>query len=190
MLVPSVVSSWHICATTDIAIRSYARNLYVQPSVYGIGHPTPIRSLPDALGSVGGGRDRLVFVNNGFVGGDIERVITDVADLARTTVNAEILTTEDELRDVCRSSLRGVSTCIAAAVFYSSPKEGPDGIWNYSVRADGALGERINVDQTDNDEEIYVLPFQYSIDKAIVSVNTTVDQSAFPAEVRLSPCLE
>ncbi|KAL1867032.1 hypothetical protein Plec18167_008823 [Paecilomyces lecythidis] len=166
-----------------IIFISYARNLFVQPSVYGIGHPTPIRSFPDALGSVGGGRDKLVFVNNGFVGGDIERVITGVANPARTTVNVEILTTEDELRDVCRSSLRGVSTCIAAAVFYSSPKEGPDGIWNYSVRADGALGERINVDQTDNDEEIYVLPFQYSIDTAIVSVNTTVDQSAFPAEI-------
>ncbi|GAD91978.1 ABC transporter [Paecilomyces variotii No. 5] len=166
-----------------IIFISYARNLFVQPSVYGIGHPTPIRSFADALNSVGGGRDKLVFVNNGYVGGDIQRVITQVAEPARATVNVEVLTTEDELRDVCRSSLRGVSTCIAAAVFYSSPQEGPDGIWNYSIRADGALGERINVDQTNNDQEIYILPFQYSIDKAIVSVNTTVEQSAFPAEI-------
>ncbi|KAJ9227162.1 hypothetical protein DTO027B5_830 [Paecilomyces variotii] len=166
-----------------IIFISYARNLFVEPSVYGIGHPTPIRSLADALGSVGGGRDKLVFVNNGFVGGDIERVITEVAEPARATANVEILTAESELRDVCRSSLRGVSTCIAAAVFYSSPQEGPQVIWNYSVRADGALGQRINVDASANDEEIYVLPFQYSIDRAIASVNTTIDQSALPTQV-------
>lgn len=174
--------------TTNTGIRSYARNFFVEPSVYGIGHPTAIRSFADALSSVGGGRDKLVFVNNGFVGGDIEQVISEVSEPAKSAaaVKVEVLTTEDELRDVCRSSLRGVSTCIAAAVFYSSPQEGPYGIWNYSVRVDGALGERINVDKSNNDDEIYVLPFQHTIDKAIASLNTTIDQSALPAEVWLS----
>jgi hypothetical protein len=170
---------------TDTGIRSYARNFFVEPSVYGIGHPIPIRFFADALSSVGGGRDKLIFVNNGFVGGDIERVISKVSESAKsaTAVKVEILTTENELRDVCRSSLRGVSTCIAAAVFYSSPQEGPYGIWNYSVRVDGALGERINVDRSNNDDEIYVLPFQHSIDKTIAGLNTTIDQAALPEEV-------
>lgn len=133
-----------------------------------------------------GSRDKVVFVNNGFVGGDIERVIAQVAEPVKARgEKVEILSSESELRDVCRSTLRGVSSCIAAAVFYSSPNEGPGARWNYSLRVDGALGARIDTKKNSNDQEIYVLPFQHSIDWAIANVNTTVNQNALPNEVRI-----
>lgn len=94
-----------------------------------------------------------------------------------------LLSSESELRDTCRSSLRGVSPCIAAAVFYSSPTEGSGGRWNYSIRTDGALGAGIDVDSKTNDQEIYLLPFQHSIDWAIADVNSSVDQGSLPKEV-------
>ncbi|KAJ5104760.1 hypothetical protein NUU61_002107 [Penicillium alfredii] len=167
-----------------IAILSYARNFFVPPSVYGIGDPTPVPSLADALGSVGGGRDKLIFVNNGFTDGNIQQVINQVAKLARQRGDdVAILSSEGNLRDTCRSSLRGTSSCIAAAVFYSSPDEGPGGRWNYSIRADGSMGDRINTDESNNGQEIYLLPLQHSIDWAIAHANTSNDSNDIPDEV-------
>lgn len=126
----------------------------------------------------------MVFVHNGLVDGPIQQVIDRVAEPARENHDqVRILTSEDELREVCRSSLRGVSTCIAAAVFHSSPTEGPYGAWNYSIRMDAALGAGIEVDKHDNEQEIYLLPFQHAIDWAIAQVNTSTSQRALPSEV-------
>lgn len=127
----------------------------------------------------------MVFVHNGLTGGDVEQVINRVADPARASAKqVHILSSEDELRELCRTSLRGVSSCIAAAIFYSSPSEGPNGYWNYSIRTDGSLGVGIKVNRNDNDQEIYLLPFQHSIDWAIAQVNSTNNSNALPNHVR------
>jgi ATP-binding cassette, subfamily A (ABC1), member 3 len=164
---------------------SFARNLFIPPSTYGIGTPTPVQSFSDALNAVSGGRNKVAFVNNGFTGGDIQRVISQVAGPIQSQgKQINILSLEDDLQTVCRNSIRGVSTCVAAVVFHSSPNEGPGGRWNYSLRTDGALGvEKINVDKANNDAEIYSLPLQHAVDWAIANGNTSIDQSALPAEV-------
>lgn len=111
-------------------------------------------------------------------------MITKVAEPARTRGDdVYILPSESALRDTCRSTLRSVSSCIAAAVFYSSPSDGPGGRWNYTIKADGELGSRIDVHTNSNSEEIYLLRFQHSIDWAIAQINVTVDHSALPNEV-------
>ncbi|KAL5335820.1 hypothetical protein BJX70DRAFT_401245 [Aspergillus crustosus] len=166
-----------------VAFISYARNLFIQPATYGIGNPTRIRSFTDGLDSVGAGRNRLVFVHNGLVGGPIEQVINDVAEPARQSQNeVHILTDESEVRGLCRTSLRGMSSCIAAVVFHSSPTEGLEETWNYTIRTDAVLGEGIDVDSTDNDQQIYLLPFQRSIDWAIARTNSSFDPSNLPHE--------
>ncbi|PKX97213.1 putative ABC transporter [Aspergillus novofumigatus IBT 16806] len=171
-----------------VAFISYAKNLFIPPSEYGVGSPTPLRSLGAALGAVSGSRDKLVFVHNGLTGGDVEQVINRVADPARASAKqVHILSSEDELRELCRTSLRGVSSCIAAAIFYSSPSEGPNGYWNYSIRTDGSLGVGIKVNRNDNDQEIYLLPFQHSIDWAIAQVNSTNNGNALPSHVEEYP---
>lgn len=143
-----------------------------------------MRALEDALSSVDGGRDKLVFVNNGYSNGDIQKVIDRVAAPASQFGDQVIILSEEsDLRDTCRTTLRGTSSCVAAAVFYSSPTEGPGGIWNYSIRADGSLGVKINIKKTNNDQEIYLLPFQHSIDWAIAENNSTLDQNALPGQI-------
>ncbi|KAI1918089.1 hypothetical protein LOZ61_000205 [Ophidiomyces ophidiicola] len=158
-----------------ITFLAFARNLFIPPAQFGIGKATPIRSLPSALNAAAGGRDKLVFVNSGFTGGDIDRVIAQVATPIRSSgKNVEILSSPDQLVDTCKSSLMGTTQCIAAAVFYSSPSEGPGRKWNYTIKADGGLGRgKIRTGDTDNDAEIYVLPFQHAVDWAIASVDSS-----------------
>jgi ATP-binding cassette subfamily A (ABC1) protein 3 len=171
-----------------IGFLSYARFLFIPPSVYGIGDPTPVRSLSSALDLVSGGRDKLVFVNGGFTGGDIEQVINDVAAPLRDSGKQIItLSQEAELSSLCRNTLRGTSTCIAAAVFFSSPSEGLGGRWNYSIRADGGLESKIVTDSTTNDVQIYALPLQHSVDFAIARLNKTLDPTSLPNEVQQYP---
>lgn len=144
--------------------------------------------MASAFNAAGGGRDTLVFVNNGLTGGNIDKVIRQVAEPARAVGKiVKILSDETELQTVCRNSLRGVSTCYAAAVFYASPTEGKGGIWNYTIRADGSLGTKIDTTNAKNDAEIYVLPLQHSIDFTIASLNTTVNHSALPQQVMEYP---
>ena len=151
---------------------TYAKNFFIPPSEFGIGNPTPVRSFSNALHAATGGRDKVVFVNNGHSGGDIENVIGQLSAQVRDAgLQAITIDKEVELLTTCQSSLRGASTCYGAATFYSSPSEGERPIWNYTMRADGVLGTQVYVDQTDNEVEIYILPFQRAIDEAIVSLN-------------------
>jgi hypothetical protein len=148
---------------------SYMKNLFVPPSEFGIASPIPIRGFTDALQASSGGRNTVAFVKSGHNGGQIEDLIHYLSvSVTKAGKTPQVLDTEDELLSVCRNSLRGASSCYGAAVFYSSPTEG-DRFWNYTLRADGALGQRIYVNQHDNDQEIYVLPFQHAIDMAIVN---------------------
>ncbi|KFA77674.1 hypothetical protein S40288_02710 [Stachybotrys chartarum IBT 40288] len=139
---------------------------------YGIADPTDIYSLPDALGRAGGGRDTVAFVNSGYLDGDIQRVIDDlsriVTDAGRT---ARTLSDEIELATTCQTSFRGTSNCFGAVVFHSSPDEGSDNsVWNYTLRADVALGRSFQYDQDDNDAEVYALPLQRAVDSAIANI--------------------
>ncbi|KAL8943719.1 MAG: hypothetical protein Q9211_000890 [Gyalolechia sp. 1 TL-2023] len=171
-----------------VIFLAYARNLFRPPSHYGIAEPSPVKSLAQGLATSGGGRNTLVLVNNGYTGGDIENVIDRITDTARTQGTVvKITSNEDDLFTYCRNTLRGVSRCYGAAVFHSSPTEGPGGMWNYSLRADGGLGFKIDTRKTDNDAETYPLPLQHAIDFTIATQNTTIDQSALPTQVYQYP---
>lgn len=166
------------------AFLSYARNLLSTPAVYGIGDERPVRSLQSALDiATNSGRDTVVFVNNGYTGGDIDRVIDQVSSMV-TDGQVQKLTSVTELRTTCRTSLRGVSSCYGAVVFNSSPNEGNGGLWNYTLRADGALGTKIDVTKTTNDGEVYTLPLQRAVDSTIANLNST---STFPSTTEEYP---
>lgn len=170
-----------VCCTDTSSLRSYARNLFIPPSHYGIGDVRDVRTLENALNSASGGRNRLVLVNSGggdASNGDIASVIQSITAIANTTsAHVYNLDSDADLTNICRSSLRGVSQCIAAAVFHSSPTEGGQGKWNYTIRADGALDTKIVVADTNNDAEIYILPLQRAIDRAIAEVEGSGTQA-------------
>ncbi|KAK4155721.1 hypothetical protein C8A00DRAFT_13292 [Chaetomidium leptoderma] len=160
------------------AFLSFARNLFVPSARFGISPARPVRSLSNALGvTSGSGRDNVVFVHNGFTGGEIERVIGDLATVVRDAgKNATILETEDDLPFICRASLRGVTPCYGAVVFHGSPTEGNGGFWNYTLRADSSLGVgRINAEIDTNDGQVYLLPMQHAVDSAIFGQKNAAD---------------
>lgn len=153
---------------------TYAKNFFIPPSEFGIGGVHAIRSFPNALGAAAGGRDKVVFVNNGFTGGEIDQVIVQLSNQVRDAgLTAITVQQEVDLLTTCQGSLRGASTCYGAASFYSSPSEGNGAGWNYTLRSDASLGDQVYVDQNDNDIQIYILPFQRAIDQTIASVNGT-----------------
>ncbi|KAI1211292.1 P-loop containing nucleoside triphosphate hydrolase protein [Annulohypoxylon truncatum] len=171
------------------AFLTFARNLFVPPAVYGIGDPHAVRSLQDGLAAAAStDRNTVAFVNNGLAGGDIDRVIDTLSDtVTGAGKNASRLSQISELSYACRSSLRGVSPCYGAVVFYSSPREGEGGIWNYTLRADGALGSKIDTTRDDNSGEVYSLPLQRAVDAAISGLSDTDGTVRLPATTEEYP---
>jgi ATP-binding cassette, subfamily A (ABC1), member 3 len=155
-------------------ILSYSKTLFVPPARFGIGDPTPIRSLEDAITVALSRRHIVAFVNSGFADGDIDEVIERLTPpIEDGGATVRILSQDVELLDVCRSSLRGVTPCFAAVTFHSSPSEGPGGVWNYTIRVDGTFGTSVYVDRETNDAQIHLLPLQHAVDAAIGSLNGT-----------------
>lgn len=157
-------------------------NSLVPPVTYGVGEPHPIRSLQWGLDNASGGRKNLVFVNNGYSGGQIDQVI-DAVTSQLTGHQITKLNSSTTLTTICRSSLRGVTPCYGAVVFGSSPTEGnsTNGVrkWNYTIRADGSLGAaNLNVALDTNDAEVYLMPVQRAVDFAIASLNSSISQTA------------
>jgi hypothetical protein len=166
----------------------YAKNLLVPSAKFGIGITSPVRSLFNALSDTTGGRDTVVFVNSGFQGGDIDWVIQAVvAPIKSTKNNIILLSQESQLPGVCPSSLRGVSVCYGAVVFWSSPTEGPGGIWNYTIRFDSALGLSLDVGRIDNDADIYPVPLQHAVDFAIAETQIANGGTTIPSPVLSYP---
>ncbi|RSM18497.1 hypothetical protein CDV31_002633 [Fusarium ambrosium] len=168
-----------------VVFLCYTKNLFFPPSTYGIGNPLAIRTLPEATGAVTGHRDRIVFVNNGFIGGDIDKVISKVTEpLHDSNIDMKIVKSERDLRVLCSTSGQGSSPCVAVVVFHSSPSEGEWGVWNYTLQTDGSLGgSGINVDKSNNDAQVYSLPLQHAIDFAIGSINSTVSEDVLSTKV-------
>ncbi|CAM1501884.1 Fc.00g038680.m01.CDS01 [Cosmosporella sp. VM-42] len=159
---------------------SFAKNLFVPPAKYGFGDIHPVQTLAEAFDHASGSsRDKVVLVNNGHSGGDIDKVLDKIADQvssAKDSITVTRIDNEDGLVTECRSSLRGVSTCFGAVVMRSSPSEGSGGIWNYTIRTDGALLSsvfKINVDKSTNDQEVYILPLQRTVDTVIAQMNNS-----------------
>lgn len=166
------------------AFFSFAKNLFVPPAQFGFGTPTEIRSLSDTF-QVGrrSGRDKVVLVNNGFTGGDIDRVLDEVERMTNDAdSNIEVIRVDDEdgITNVCRSTLRGVTTCFNAVIMRSSPDEGNGGFWNYTIRTDAAFARaflEIDVEKESNPQQIYMLPMQRTVDTIIARL----DDSDFDA---------
>lgn len=179
LLTRHVVSTLYTALMLPIILTIYlgiGQRLTNPNSEFGIGEPRSIRSLDEGLSAAQGSRDTVVFINNGLSGGDIDRVIDTLAQTVDDAgKNATRLEDPSELGYVCRTSFRGTTPCYGAVVFHSSPDEGNGGIWNYTLRADAAFGLGYEVDQDNNDAQVYTIPLQRAVDSAIARLNSTLD---------------
>jgi ATP-binding cassette, subfamily A (ABC1), member 3 len=170
-----------------IIFIAYARSFFLPPSEYGFGVPRPIRDLTTEVFNSStslGGRDRVIFINDGFTGGEIDILIERLSRPLRAAgADVRILPNEDGLLEVCQSSLSGSSLCYASASFHSSPSEGDGGVWSYTARIDAGLGLSVHVSQGSNAAQLYVLPFLQAIDSEIARMSGSV----LPSEMLEQP---
>ncbi|KAF2196170.1 P-loop containing nucleoside triphosphate hydrolase protein [Delitschia confertaspora ATCC 74209] len=154
-----------------VLILAYADTFFSSKQHLGISSPHPIRSLKDAL-SQSSHRPTVAFVDNGFKDGEIGSVIDS---LSRTIEEAgkiaKRLRTTDELADLCKTEFKGYSPCYGAVVFHSSPHEPvPNGVWNYTLRADSsAVKGHTDITNNNNGVQVYTLPLQLAVDTEIIS---------------------
>lgn len=152
---------------------AYVRNFFLPPSEYGIASSyNPVRDLTTQVFNSStdlGGRNRVVFVNEWGPGGQIDDVIDGIATpLENAGADVHRVSNEQDLFDLCPSSLTGLSSCYGAVTFDSSPNQG--GVWAYTARADFGLGLSPYVNANDNDVQVFVLPFVHAIDAQIARV--------------------
>ncbi|KAF2206856.1 hypothetical protein CERZMDRAFT_122855 [Cercospora zeae-maydis SCOH1-5] len=138
---------------------------------YGVGTPSPIRSLPEAFDAVGNMRNKFVIVDRGLQGDDIRYIIDQLRDMASNGGRTVTMLQDDsQIPGICPSSSKGVTDCFAAVDFWSSPAEGSDQLFNYTVWQDSVIsGAR--VDRDDNAIQLYTLPLQRQIDSLISERN-------------------
>jgi ATP-binding cassette subfamily A (ABC1) protein 3 len=183
----SRIGTVHTSITLPVIISLYLTFIirtYFPSATYGIGNASSIDNLSDALGQR---NNILVLMNNASSkGGAIDNVILSIAGGPQNGGRQVVITDSgDELRETCRSNFAGSSHCFAAAVFQSSPSEGPGGVWNYTIRADASLGSNnIDVTKDTNDVQINILPLQHAIDTAIANVGKTPNSTSLPSTVQ------
>jgi len=165
---------------------AYVRNFFLPPSEYGVASSyNQIRDIATEVFNSStslGGRNRVVFVNEGSTGGQIDTLIERLATrLSDAGAEVHRISDENELFDLCPSTLTGLSPCYGAVSFESSPTEG--GVWAYTARADFGLGLSPYVNSADNDAQVFVLPFVHAIDAeiaAIEGVQFPLEQYEYP----------
>jgi len=131
-----------------------------------------------------GGRDRVVFINGGHDNGQIDTLIERLSvPLRAVGVDVRLLRNEDQLSEICPSSLSGATRCYASASFKGSPTEGRRRRWSYTARIDASLAASVFVSRDDNAAQVYVLPFIQAIDAEIARI----DGNELPAQMLEQP---
>lgn len=70
----------------------------------------------------------------------------------------------------CPQNFNEFSECFAAVVFYDVQSGSNVAGFNYTIRADAGLGY-INVEKHTSDLEVRILPLQWALDEAIITLS-------------------
>ncbi|KAH8805682.1 ABC transporter-like protein [Xylogone sp. PMI_703] len=79
--------------------------------------PTAVRDLTDAIRSVDS--NKLVFVTNGLADAGATSIINQITSQGFDGSSAEVVDDPDDLFDLCKQSIDGISDCFAAIIFTS-----------------------------------------------------------------------
>lgn len=154
------------------------KNLIVGNDGYGVGSPSPVRSLADAIPN----SKKLVFVQPPGLGPDVAKVVDEMTS---TLGGKQVvyLTDPNDLVTTCRQTLHGNSNCFAAVVFNDSPLttgETSKGVWSYTLHADNADNAfNFNVNQHNNDQDRVFLPLQVALENAMTNSTIIPDTYMF-----------
>ncbi|KAF2024589.1 P-loop containing nucleoside triphosphate hydrolase protein [Setomelanomma holmii] len=171
-----------------VLVVGYSKNFFASPQTWGISSPHNIRTLKDGL-AASNGRDIVGFIDNGMQNGDVASVIgslsRQIRDAGKTPVNYN---GTSAMSQECRTNTKGVSPCYGAIIFYSSPTQGTNesaqGVWNYTIRGQGAVwAGTVDVSSDKNGAEIDLLPLQRALEGEIITQSGSGNASKIPEEM-------
>jgi hypothetical protein len=124
-------------------------------------------------------------MRNGDVASVIDSLSRQIRDAGKTAV---IYNGTSALAQECRTNTKGVSPCYGAVIFYSSPSRGTNessqGVWNYTIRGQGALwGGSVDVTSDRNGAEIDLLPLQRALEGEIIAQSGSNNASKIPDQM-------
>lgn len=135
--------------------------------------PTPIFNLKDEVGE-----HKIVYystASGGVISSEMHRIMS-VALEGIPSDQIFALTTDTEVLNICPENLRGSSQCYGGIGWNSIDLE--NNIYNYTIRGNSGIS-LINIASHRSDTDVYVLPLQWAIDKAITNMTTTPNTMAF-----------
>lgn len=132
---------------------------------YGIGSPTPIRSLTNVFD----GSTALIWAD-GTNGTGVPSASDVIAQITSGFTSKQLkavkrVDTPDDIPSACPQNFNLFSECFAAIAFNNLPEVGNDtNPINYTIRADGGL-VHIDVVRHSSDYEKRILPLQWAVDR-------------------------
>ncbi|KAG8805055.1 hypothetical protein FRC19_008094, partial [Serendipita sp. 401] len=151
----------------------------IKPDNLGIGPPGPIHSLAEQFQS----EYHFYWVDS--TNGSATPAPRDIMDRVSLHFSPsqkaalKQLESEEAVTAACEQNFNGYSDCWTAIIF--NDIDGFSGV-NYTIRADAGL-RYINVEKHTSDYEVIVLPVQWALDSAIISLQT----NQYPATPQEAP---
>ncbi|KAG8772781.1 hypothetical protein FRC16_005555, partial [Serendipita sp. 398] len=156
-----------------------AQLFLIKPDNLGIGPPGPIHSLAEQFQS----EYHFYWVDS--TNGSATPAPRDIMDRVSLHFSPsqkaalKQLESEEAVTAACEQNFNGYSDCWTAIIF--NDIDGFSGV-NYTIRADAGL-RYINVEKHTSDYEVIVLPVQWALDSAIISLQT----NQYPATPQEAP---
>jgi hypothetical protein len=156
----------------SLQFLGYAKELLGTSNDLGLGQPTPIRPLSEALGS-----SPLYYLINETTPSAASFDGRAVVDALRSTLSTEQqgqlieYTSDAELGFACPQSFAGRSDCFAAFSVDAITLQDSRPAVNYTLRFNGAGLTVVRAPDNDGDYERTGLPLQNALDRAIMQVS-------------------
>lgn len=144
-------------------------------AVYGVSEPRPVRSLVEAAGS----KPIAYFAASGRQLSDEMHRVMGVALEGIPTEQVHVLSDPDDVLTLCSQNLQGVSTCYGAIEWQEVDTDA--GLYNYTLRGNAGM-QHIRVDTGESDADVYILPLQWAMDRAIANLTGTPESMPYTAQ--------
>ncbi|VBB78592.1 ABC transporterve, putative [Yarrowia lipolytica] len=158
-----------------IVFMSYSKAFYSPYANYGVSDPTPVRQLRDVVSE-----RKIIYYSRDPLGvtDEMRRIMNTALEGIPSSQILE-LEHENDMFQVCSQNLRGDSACYGGVQWNHIDEE--QKIYNYTIRGNSGL-ILTDIGGHKSDPDIFILPLQWQMDKAITGETTVPYTLAYTDE--------